>query len=107
MRESQLPQLVMMLLDYRSMREPDVARRLPFRAALARSPISFKRTSILAACAVRPSFSANVHTSPARLAMPVGVNESTLERRMKSLADRPLVKRAVPAVGRTCDGPAA
>ena len=35
------------------------------------------------------------------------VNDITLEQRKKSLAVRPLVYRAVPPVGSTCDGPAA
>ena len=65
-----------------------------------------RRISTLAAWAVSPSFSARIRRSSATRARPRAENISTLERRRKSLAHRPLAKRAVPPVGSTWLGPA-
>ena len=80
---------------------------LPYDRASPNSAVVATRMATLAAWAVRPSLSASRRTSPASAFMPAGEKVSTLLRRRKSLAHRPLEKRALPAVGSTCDGPAA
>src|SRR5437867_3882628 len=87
---------------------PGFSWRQPAASAVDdRLPVYFNRISTLAAWAVRPSLAARRQTSSAKVFMPFFVKESTLDRRRKSLTDKPLAKRAVPPVGSTCEGPAA
>src|SRR5258708_16590714 len=62
--------------------------------------------STLALCAVNPSFPAKRRMSSATNSSAARSYEMTDERFKKSFAHRPLAKRAVPPVGKTCEGPA-
>src|SRR5262249_27170236 len=71
------------------------------------SGLSATRADTLAACPVSPSLVAIEITSSAISRRPARVKFIMLVRRRKSFTLSPLAKRAVPPVGRTCDGPAA